>query len=107
MIYIANSKNKKKTHEIMGAVGSGYLFFHDTNKKFTRKLHFPVVLSINFITLESLFRKELAILLFLSLISVKQQSTISENSKFIGSIYRILKSQKTISLAKVFHRQSN
>ena len=63
-------------------------------------------LPINFTTSESLFlcpvfRKEFAIFMFLSAISEKQEITISETFKFTGSIYRILKSQKTISMAKV------
>ena len=60
-------------------------------------------LSINFTTLESLFPsfvfwKEFSAI---SAISEKQESTISEGLKFTDSSYRILKIQKTISLAKV------
>ena len=53
-------------------------------------------LSINFTALESLFstlvfRKEFAAFHFLSTISEKQESTISEGLKFTGSSLRILK----------------
>ena len=43
----------------------------------------------------------LAIFILLFAMSEKQKSTINESLKFISSIYRILKSQKTISLAEV------
>ena len=53
-------------------------------------------LSINFTALESLFstlvfRKEFDAFHFLSTISEKQESTISEGLKFTGSSLRILK----------------
>ena len=56
--------------------------------------------------LESLFSKlefgkEGAIFFLLDVMSEKQVSTISKSLKFTGSICRILKSQETISLAKV------
>ena len=47
-----------------------------------------------------MFQNEFAIFLFLSDMSEKQESTISEGSIFTDSICRILKSQETTSLAK-------
>ena len=47
------------------------------------------------------FQKKIAVFHFLSAISEKQESTISEGLKFKVSSYRILKIQKTISLVKV------
>ena len=45
--------------------------------------------------------KRICYFLFLSVISEKQSSAIIESLKFTGSIYSILKSQTTISLATV------
>ena len=39
--------------------------------------------------------------IFLSVVSEKLKNTISESLKFIGSIYRILKSQESIFFTKV------
>ena len=63
-------------------------------------------LFIDITTLEILFsylvfREDFAKFLFLFTMPEKQKSTMSECLKFTGSIYRILNSQKTISLANV------
>ena len=63
-------------------------------------------LFIDITTLEILFsylvfREDFAKFLFLFTMPEKQKSTMSECLKFTGSIYRILNSQKTISLENV------
>ena len=78
-------------------------------KNFAIFLHFKATITHLFIditTLEILFsylvfREDFAKFLFLFTMPEKQKSTMSECLKFTGSIYRILNSQKTISLANV------
>ena len=60
-------------------------------------------LSIDFTDLENLF-SELGFLKDFSIFSAMSDSTIRESLKFGGSIIRILKSQKTISLTVQLNR---
>ena len=76
--------------------------------QFRDAIVFITHLSNNFITLEtlslqSLFRKEFATLL--SAMSERQDSTLIECLKSTGSIYRIFKSQKLISLLKASQKK--
>ena len=47
------------------------------------------------------FSQKICHFLFLSAMSEKRQSAISKILKFTGSVYRVIQSQKTISLAKI------